>query len=121
MTDKIELREDLVTFLCPGCGMQHHIMIGEGPGPRWGYNGNKVLPTFTPSILVRTGHYAPAWNPPSCWCTYRQEHPEADSDLICVTCHSFITDGMIQFLDDCTHPLAGQTVPLLPAPDRNED
>ncbi len=27
-------------------------------------------------------------------------------------CHSFVTDGQIQFLGDCTHKLAGQTVPL---------
>ena len=27
-------------------------------------------------------------------------------------CHSFVTDGNIQFLSDCTHSLAGQTVPL---------
>jgi hypothetical protein len=47
-----------------------------------------------------------------CWCTYRQEHPEEDADFNCGICHSFIKDGMIQFLDDCTHALAGQTVPL---------
>lgn len=29
-------------------------------------------------------------------------------------CHSFVTDGNIQFLSDCTHSLAGQTVPLKP-------
>ena len=29
-------------------------------------------------------------------------------------CHSFITDGRIQFLNDCTHALAGHTVPLPP-------
>ena len=29
-----------------------------------------------------------------------------------LTCHSFVTDGRIQFLADCTHPLAGQTVDL---------
>jgi hypothetical protein len=27
-------------------------------------------------------------------------------------CHSFVTDGRIQFLNDCTHPLAGQTVDI---------
>jgi hypothetical protein len=27
-------------------------------------------------------------------------------------CHSFVTDGKIQFLGDCTHALAGQTVEL---------
>ena len=28
-------------------------------------------------------------------------------------CHSYIRNGMIQFLSDCTHPLVGQTVPLM--------
>jgi hypothetical protein len=27
-------------------------------------------------------------------------------------CHVFIKAGMIQFLGDCTHALAGQTVPI---------
>lgn len=53
------------------------------------------LPTFTPSILVRydgadAGQGAA---PPA-------------------VCHSFVTNGRIQFLGDCTHALAGQTVDL---------
>ena len=27
-------------------------------------------------------------------------------------CHSFVVNGQIQFLPDCTHALAGQTVPI---------
>lgn len=27
-------------------------------------------------------------------------------------CHSFVTDGKIQFLNDCFHSLKGQTVDL---------
>ncbi|MNJ76318.1 hypothetical protein D3C77_735750 [compost metagenome] len=27
-------------------------------------------------------------------------------------CHSFVTDGRSQYLTDCTHALAGQTVDL---------
>jgi hypothetical protein len=27
-------------------------------------------------------------------------------------CHSFVTDGRIQFLTDCTHAFAGRTVDL---------
>lgn len=27
-------------------------------------------------------------------------------------CHSFVTDGKIRFLSDCTHDLADQTVPM---------
>ena len=29
-----------------------------------------------------------------------------------VTCHLFIKDGMIEFLNDCDHELKGQTVPM---------
>jgi hypothetical protein len=33
-------------------------------------------------------------------------------DIPDLVCHSFVTDGKIQFLSDCTHALAGQTVAL---------
>ncbi len=58
-------------------------------GPNWTFNDNFIKPTFNPSVLV-TGH-----NP-----IYR--------------CHSFITDGKIQFLEDCSHKLVGKTVELKP-------
>lgn len=32
-------------------------------------------------------------------------------------CHSFIREGQWQFLGDCEHKLAGQTVPMVPVPD----
>jgi len=32
-------------------------------------------------------------------------------------CHSFVKDGHIEFLSDCTHDKAGQTVPLPDLPD----
>jgi hypothetical protein len=33
-------------------------------------------------------------------------------------CHSFVVDGRMQFLSDCTHVMAGQTVdiPVWPKP-----
>ena len=31
-------------------------------------------------------------------------------------CHIFIRDGRIQYLNDCTHALAGQTVDMIPPP-----
>src|SRR3546814_16261074 len=40
-------------FWCPGCDGPHQVGVGEGAGPRWGYNGNPDEPTVTPSILVR--------------------------------------------------------------------
>lgn len=76
-------------FWCPGCDGPHRIQHGEGTGPRWGWNGSVDKPTFTPSILVQ-------WNEPA-------------GDRVC---HSFVTDGRIQFLNDCTHELAGQTVAI---------
>jgi hypothetical protein len=100
---------DQLGFWCPGCEMMHAVSVGQGPGPRWGYNGNPEAPTFTPSILVRTGHFV---EPNGKHCD-KSGDPEWPCDCVC--CHSFVTDGRIQFLGDCTHALAGQTVEL---PDR---
>jgi len=99
-------------FWCPGCKTSHRIQHGEGTGPRWGWNGSTDKPTFTPSVLVRTGHYVPGHQPGTCWCTYNAEHPDEPDPFTCQVCHSFVTDGHIQFLSDCTHSLAGQNVPL---------
>lgn len=82
-------KEGDLFFECPGCDMIHGISTGIGSGPRWGYNGNAEAPTFTPSVLVRYN-----WS---------------DGPRVC---HSFVIDGRIQFLGDCTHMLAGQTVEL---------
>jgi hypothetical protein len=102
---------DAVAIWCPGCKAVHVITTS---GPRaWGWNGNVDQPTFTPSLLVRTGHYVPG-HTKNCWCTYRAEHPEVEDDeaFHCSVCHSYITNGRILFLSDCTHALAGQTVDL---------
>jgi len=56
---------------------------------RWNFNGSLVLPTFTPSYLVQDGSNG-------------------------TRCHSYITNGKIQFLPDSTHKLSGQTVDLPP-------
>jgi len=91
------------TFLfdCPGCGAFHAPCVragavdtrANGLGPVWGWNNSMDAPTFTPSLLQR-------------WPGVRGENTKDE------VCHSFITDGRIQFLGDCTHYLAGQTVDL---------
>ncbi|WP_333702912.1 DUF6527 family protein [Sphingobium yanoikuyae] len=86
-------------FFCPGCRAVHGIKVGTGPGQRWGYNGNPDAPTFTPSVLVKTGR---AVDP-----NFKAEPGDPPE-----FCHSFVTDGKIQFLSDSTHDLAGQTVAL---------
>lgn len=53
----------------------------------WEFNGDLEKPTFNPSILVTTPNKR------------------------CV-CHSYVKDGKIQYLTDCTHSLKGQTVDL---------
>lgn len=111
---------------CPGCGC-HCLPTAETPEDalpsnkaRWGFNGNFDRPTFTPSILARwyemseeserrldAGEQAPltgAMRPDG---TPERRWPGRD-----MVCHSFVTDGRIQFLDDCTHALRGQTVDL---------
>lgn len=103
------LADNGLMFWCPGCDSPHHINYGEG---RWTWNGNVDKPTFSPSLLVRTGHYIPG-NEDGCWCKFNVEHPdEATSGFKCSICHSFVTDGKIQFLTDSTHSLVGQTVDI---------
>lgn len=81
-----------VRFDCPACDAPHAVRV-EGEGrPRWTWNGDGDRPTFQPSVFV---------NPPG-----QFHNPAVPS------CHSFVTDGSIQFLSDCTHALAGQTVEL---------
>lgn len=86
-------------FQCPGCGPSAvHLVPVEGP-KAWGFNGSLERPTLTPSVLVRGKDYDE--DPDGKPCNVRDR-----------VCHSFVTDGRIQYLGDCTHALAGQTVDL---------
>lgn len=57
----------------------------------WEWDRNAECPTFSPSLLV--------------W----YDNPDGTRGM---TCHTFIRAGHIEFLGDCTHALAGQTVPI---------
>lgn len=96
-----------IRFDCPGCALVgdrsgiHVLPVDWAPagaersphqtGAKWGFNGDLERPTLTPSVLS-TFHVGPERTP--------------------FTCHSFVRDGQIQFLGDCTHALAGQTLDL---------
>lgn len=83
-----------VMFWCPGCDGPHAVGLAS-PGPVWSFNGSFTAPTFSPSVLS----------------TY--DGADADTpDGIPSVCHSFVTDGRIQFLSDSTHKLGGHTVEL---------
>lgn len=92
-------------FVCPGCGHTHGPRVSGGGGPVWGWNGDVDRPTFTPSIMVRGKRQLTDDE-------YRRLVAGQVVDVPDMTCHSFVTDGRIQFLSDCTHALAGQTVDL---------
>lgn len=91
---KVSNHPGLYAFDCLGCGHLHQIAdkTYTGPGAKWEFDGNLDQPTFSPSYLL--------------WC----DDPETKQRL--KTCHSFIKEGKIQYLDDCTHHLKGQTVEL---------
>jgi len=94
-------------FQCPGCGSLH------GINDRWTWNGDTERPTITPSILVRgTKITEKGWAEIDAWRASGNPKREEPFDSTPTVCHSFVTDGQIQFLNDCTHDLAGQTVPL---------
>lgn len=86
------------TFKCPGCKRGHWFQTAlhkGASGPIWNWNGSLSKPTVSPSLLVTYDGLDAGKN----------GAPES-------VCHSYITDGNIQFLGDCTHSLRGQTVPL---------
>ena len=99
---------DLVAWWCPGCKQAHQVNTGPGG---WTYDGNPDAPTFSPSVLVRSGHFAEGWSGGKCWCTFRRADGEP-SPFQCISCHTFVRGGQIEFLSDCSHALAGQTVPM---------
>jgi hypothetical protein len=86
-------------FFCPGCQCGHGIKT-TGDGPKWAFNGDVEKPTISPSILVHEHD------------TILPENDSTGKVTKTFRCHSFVTDGNIQFLDDCTHELKGKTVPL---------
>lgn len=80
-------------IFCPACKCGHGFRVGRVGGPSWTFNGNMEKPTFAPSLL----------------CTWKSGDPPIPH-----VCHSYVRDGQIQFLNDCTHAMAGQTVALEP-------
>lgn len=100
-----EMHGDALRFWCPGCDEDHLVLV-KGHNP-WSWNGDAVKPTLQPSVLVEALKLAK--NDEGRW---TGKWVEADTGGVWVRCHSYVTDGMINFLPDCTHDKAGQTLPL---------
>lgn len=84
--------ENYVGWHCPGCEGGHGVPVKAHPSDQrgWQWNGSLDSPTLIPSVLNNVG----------------------GSNPTAPICHIFIRDGKIQFLSDCTHKLAGQTVDI---------
>lgn len=67
---------------CPACGWSHLF------DSRWSFNGDLEKPTFSPSMLV--------YGVPG----YRGR------------CHSFLKNGIWEYLSDCEHKLKDQHIPV---------
>lgn len=94
---------------CPGCKGIHFINTsGANSGPVWTFNGNLEKPTFRASLLVRSGKYVGSLS------TEERERLANDPDYaeFNILCHSFITNGTIEFCNDSSHSLSGKAVEL---------
>ena len=80
--------ERIYKFICPACSCEHAFNDG------WSFNHDYDKPTISPSFLQRG------------FLGFKGEDPMYG------TCHSFIKDGMIQYLGDCTHEMKNKTVEL---------
>src|SRR5579871_2708213 len=104
-----------VLFHCPGCEEAHCVTVNgarnEVTNATWGWNQSLDKPTFTPSILV-TGVKMTEKGIAQyeAWRASGMPQPVPTFENAPQRCHSFVTDGRIQFLNDCSHALAGKTV-----------
>ena len=72
-------------YMCLGCNEEHAFAL-KSEGGHHEFNMDLNNPTISPSLVQ---NFTPG-----------------------EMCHSFIIDGKIQYLSDCFHKLAGQTIEL---------
>ena len=92
-------------FWCPGCDRNHTVRL-NGPH-KWEWNDSEELPTLQPSVKV-TGIEDATNEQYAEYERYGTPLPTPKEFV----CHSYVTNGQIQFLSDSTHDLAGNTVDL---------
>lgn len=108
--------ETILMFWCPGCDEAHGPIVErtDASRPLWTWNNDRERPTFSPSLLVRGTRRLTEEE-------YQRvisgEHVTPEPHV----CHSFVRDGQIEFLSDCTHALKAQTVPIPDWPFDDED
>lgn len=70
-------------IFCPACKTIHLF------DDRWTFNNNFDKPTFSPSMLVH-----------------------GTEDGFAPRCHTFVRNGKIEYLSDCSHEMKGHTIDL---------
>jgi len=94
----------LIMFWCPGCQCGHYVNdTGD-------LNDISGLPTIRPSILVKSTNDSDEWEKDENG-DFIFENGKAKGSRKTV-CHLFVTDGVIEYLPDSTHSLAGKSVPM---------
>lgn len=89
-TQKYDSKAEAYVFACPGCEHDHVYVVKSGEkvyvgAPEWSWNGSMESPSFEPSLL----------------------NTRSDGKR----CHLYLRNGMIEYCGDCTHALAGKSVP----------
>lgn len=98
------VKYEALLFICPGCangnGSGYHMLPVNSTtkSPSWNWDGNIEAPTLSPSILTHGIFTDGGYDPKG-------------------ICHSFLRNGVFEFLSDCTHQYAGQSVPMPDMPD----
>ena len=86
---------DRLRFYCQGCESIHEV------DNKWTFNNDYEKPTLSPSVLVTWGKYCTHLNTPE-----NQKYYEENN--LGGRCHTFVKEGVIEYLDDCTHQLRGK-------------
>lgn len=78
---------------CPAC-LEMHILPDHG----WTFDGNLERPTFQPSFKHESGLEGARW-----------------------ICHYVLTSGILNYCTDCSHGMAGRSVPMELVPEELSD
>lgn len=98
MSDVAKFKMGLLRMHCRGCGFSHQVPVDTGGPGDWTWNASLEKPTLSPSLHV-----------------HPHETFDDDGNVVSTPrCHSFVRDGSWEYLNDCEHYLAGQTVPIPP-------
>lgn len=84
-------------FMCPACNVAHIFAVDLPSGNGWTFNDDYAAPTCAPSLAIRRPVVKGGK-------VSKGQHQ--------TLCHLFLREGVIDYCNDCPHPLAGERVAL---------